>query len=95
MNIEQLRVGDYVQIKGEKRPYVVKCRDDRYIICTKPFNLRRTVLYFIIDLKERLRGPDNCVFCFGYETLEQCHERLKDLQDGIIEISKRRSVPLD
>jgi hypothetical protein len=91
---KNLRVGDYVQIYGEKRPYIVKCRDDRFIICTKPFNLRHTVFYFIIDLKRGLRGPDDCVFCAGYETQEQCEERLKELQAGEIEVSSRRSVSL-
>ena len=88
-------VGDKVLVPGEKRPYKVKCRDDRYIICTKPMNIYHTVLYFIIDLKERLRGPDNMVFSLGYETDEQCLERLAELRSGIIEVSKRRSVSLD
>lgn len=94
MKFENLRVGDYVQIYDEVKPYVVRCRDERFIICTKPFNLRHTVRYFIIDLKEQLRGPDNAIFCMGYETQEQCEERLRDLQAGIIEVSRRRSVPL-
>ena len=92
--IKNLRVGDYVLLHGEKRPYVVKCRDDRFIICTKPFNLKHTVMYFIMDLKENRRRPDNSVFCMGYETQEQCEDRLKDLQAGIIEVSLRRGVPM-
>ena len=95
MSIKRVSVGDKLHVPLQIRPYTVRCRDDRYIICTKPFNLRRTVQYFIIDLKERLRGPDNMVFCFGYETDEQCLERLKELQDGTIEVSRRRSIPLD
>ena len=47
-------VGDKIYIPGEKRPYTVQCRDDRYIICTKPFNLRHTVQYFIIDLVDKI-----------------------------------------
>lgn len=35
------------------------------------------------------------VFCFGYETDEDCLERLKDLQEGTIELSRRRGIPLD
>ena len=34
------------------------------------------------------------VFCSGYETQEQCEERLKELQSGRIEVSRRNSVPL-
>lgn len=43
-------IGDKVYVPGEKRPYTDRVRDDRYIICTKPYNPKRTVLYFIIDL---------------------------------------------
>ena len=95
MNWEDLKPGDPVYINNEKRPYRVKCRDDRYIICTKPYNPQRTVMYFIADLKEQRRGPDNMVFCFGYETQEQCEERLHELQTGTIEVSRRHDVPLE
>ena len=91
----KVSVGDKVYIPSEKKPYTVKARDDRYIICTKPFNLQNTVFYFIIDLVEKWRAPDNMVFCFGYETDEDCLERLKDLQEGTIELSRRRGIPLD
>lgn len=91
----KVAIGDKVYIPTDKRPYTVKARDDRYIICTKPFNLKHTVFYFIIDLVEKWRAPDNMVFCFGYETDEECSERLKDLQTGRIELSRRRGIPLD
>ena len=93
--IPKLEIGDKVYVPNEKRPYKVRCRDNRYIICTKPINLYHTVLYFIIDLREGRRGPDNMVFCSGYETDEQCRERLRELQEGKIEVSWRRSVKLD
>ena len=35
------------------------------------------------------------IFCSGYETTEDCQERLKELQDGTIELSRRRGIPLD
>jgi len=35
------------------------------------------------------------VFCSGYETQEQCEERLKELQTGWIEVSQRHCVQLD
>lgn len=91
----RVEVGDKVYVPNEKRPYRVRARDERYIICTKPYNPKRTVLYFIVDLKERVRGPDNMVFCSGYETDEDCAERLKELQSGEIEVSWRRHVDLD
>lgn len=89
----RVQVGDKVYVPKEKKPYRVKARDDRFIICTKP--CFGTVLYFIVDLKERWRAPDNMVFCSGYETEEQCKERLAELQSGEIELSRRRGIPLD
>lgn len=91
----KVKVGDKVFVKGYKRPFKVRARDKRYIICTKPFNPQHTVLYFIIDLEDKWRAPDNMIFCSGYETDEDCNERLKELQNGEIELSRRRGVPLD
>ena len=91
----RVEVGDKVYIPNQKRPYRVRARDDRYIICTKPINLYHMVLYFIVDLVDKWRAPDNMIFCFGYETNEDCRDRLKDLQDGTIELSRRRGIPLD
>lgn len=92
ISYSDLKPGDPVYVPNEVRPYRVKCRDDRYIICTKPYNPKRTVMYFIIDLERCVRGPDNMVFCSGYETKEQCEERLKELQEGKIEVSYRNCV---
>lgn len=93
--MDQLKAGDKVYVPKEKRPYRVRCRSDRYIICTKPFNPKRTVLYFIIDLKQDVRGPDDRIFCCGYETDRDCEERLEELERGEIEVSWRNRVPLD
>lgn len=91
----KVTVGDKVFVPKEKRPYKVRARDDRYIICTKPYNPKHTVQYFIIDLQERWRAPDDRIFCSGYETDEHCAERLKELQDGKIGLSFRHGIPLD
>lgn len=91
----RVEVGDKVYISNQKRPYRVKARDERYIICTKPYNPKHTVLYFIVDLVDKWRAPDDRLFCMGYETYEECQERLKELQDGTIELSVRRGIPLD
>lgn len=91
----KVSIGDKVYIPDEKKPFKVKARDDRYIICTKPFNPKKTVLYFIIDLVWKRRAPDNMIFCHGYETDEQCNDRLKELQNGEIGLSWRHGIDLD
>ena len=91
----KVNVGDKVYIPDQKRPFRVRARDDRYIICTKPFNPQHTVIYFIVDLVNKWRAPDNMIFCSGYGTDEQCQERLQELQSGQIELSRRRGIPLD
>ena len=41
------------------------------------------------------RAPDDMLLCSGYETDEHCEERLLELQNGDIELSRRRGIPLD
>jgi len=94
INIKVL-VGDKVYVPNESKPYRVRVRDERYIICTKPFNPKKTVLYFIIDLQNKRRSPDNMIFCHGYETDEQCQERLQELETEQIELSWRHGIDLD
>ena len=35
------------------------------------------------------------LFCMGYETDEDCKDRLEELQTGKISLSVRRGIPLD
>lgn len=87
-------VGDKIYFPTEKRPYKVRACDDRYIICTKPYNPKRTVLYTIIDLKENIRGTENLIFCMGFQTDELCEEALCRLIAGETEVSYRNRVEL-
>lgn len=87
-------VGDRIWFDEEKQPYRVRARGDRYIVCTKPFNPRKTVLYSIIDLDENVRGPDNLIFCCGYETDAEVAENMRMLNAGEIEVSYRRRIAL-
>lgn len=86
--------GDSIWFSGEKRPYKVRVRNDRYVICTKPFNLKKTVLYTIIDLLRQVRGTEDLIFCAGFETDQQCEDALKRLTAGESEISMRNRVEL-
>lgn len=88
-------VGAKIQFAGEKRSYTVKAASGRFAICTKPFNLRHTTLYTIVDLKRNVRGRENLIFGMGFETDEQCERALERLIGGESEVSYRHYVPLE
>lgn len=89
-----IQVGQRVWFGGERIGYTVQARNARWIICTKPFAARKTVLYSIIDTKEKLRGPDDLVFGGGYETKEQCEANLERLVNDSMGLSTYRSTTL-
>lgn len=98
MNIEQAKVGDKIKFKEERLLYTIRARNEDYLICTKPFNPRHTVLYCIVDLKKQIRGPENLVFGAGAETDEECSQMLSRVsQKGVnqTEVSYRRKLPLN
>ncbi|MGJ0846527.1 hypothetical protein ACR77J_07555 [Tissierella praeacuta] len=93
---ESLKVGDKIRFMGEKQKYTIKAKSDRFIICTKPFNLKRTCLYTIVDLERMVRGANDRVFNpYNYMVQEDINECLKDLESGKVEVSYRNCVPLD
>lgn len=87
-----VKKGDKILFVEESKPYKVRAVGDRYIICTKPYNLKHTGLYTIIDKQENVRGTENLVFCMGAETDEQCENMLERLEKGESEISRRNTV---
>jgi len=89
------QLSDNIWFEKEKRRYTVQACDNRYIVCTKPFAAKNTVLYTIIDLQKGIRGTENMIFCNGFETVSQCWEALDRLQKGESEISYRNRVDLD
>ena len=91
----KLKTGDRIKFAAEKQPYRVRVADARFAVCTKPFNLRKTVLYTIVDLEQGVRGADDRIFSEGYETDEEIAQALKRLQAGEIEVSRRNRVDLD
>lgn len=86
--------GDTFRFLGEKQKYTVRASSERYAICTKPMNALKTVLYTIIDCKEKIRGTENLIFGFGAETDRQCEEMLDRLESGETEISRKNKVKL-
>lgn len=87
-------VNTKIWFDGERHAYTVQACDDRYLVCTKPYNLYKTVMYTIVDLQGEIRGADSRVFSKGYETQKDCKTALKELQTGALEISYRNQVPL-
>lgn len=100
-DIASARVGDRVFFLGEQRGYTVQARGDRYVVCTKPMNVRHTVLYTVVDLQKGIRGTENLVFGMGAETREDCEGMLARLEgrsahceDSPTEVSHRNRVTL-
>lgn len=89
-----IAVGSKIKFAEEKQAYTVQASDERFLICTKPFNPKKTVLYTIVDFKRNVRGTENLVFSLGFETKKQCEESLKRLQSGDSEVSYRNFIPL-
>lgn len=91
-----LKAGDKIKFQNEKHKYTIKAKSDRYLICTKPFNLQKTCLYTIIDLDRLVRGTNNLVFnAYDYMVQEHIDECLKDLETGEIEVTHRNCILLD
>src|SRR2546425_8002557 len=81
--------GAKIKFAEEKQAYTVQATSKRYTVCTKPFNVQKTVLYCIIDWEKSWRGPEDLVFGAGAETREECLEMLVRLLDGESDISVR------
>ena len=92
---KMIKVGDKIKFKKEKQRYTVRACNNRFAICTKPFNPRKTMLYTVIDFEEKIRGTENLIFGMGAETDKQCNEMFKRLESGETEVSYRNRVLLD
>lgn len=79
--LRDVPIGAFITFAKEKRPYRVRARSGRFIVCTKPFNPKKTVLYTIIDLVENVRGPENLIFGMGAESDQDCWDMV-DRLDG-------------
>lgn len=90
-----IRVGDKLKFKEEGHRYVVRAMNERYIICTKPFNLNNTYFYTIVDFQEKIRGAHNVIFDSYKDTDQSFKLMLRHLIDGTIEISHRNRIDLN
>lgn len=87
---------DRIKFAGEKQRYTVRAvsADGRWAICTKPFNLQRTVIYTVIDFDGGVRGPSTS-WGSGFETEQQIAESMAQFETGRAEVSRRYDVELD
>lgn len=90
-----LEVGSRVKFAGEKQRFTVQAASERFAVCTKPFNPRRSVIYTIVDFEQGIRGTENLIFCAGFETREDCLEALARLEAGETQVSRRNWVSLE
>lgn len=92
--------GSKIRFKEEIQRYTVRCIGERYAVCTKPMNAKKTVLYTVIDFEERVRGTENLVLGMGAETDQDCEEmlgRLEGREEGFSrsEVSHRNRIKLN
>jgi hypothetical protein len=95
---QNLKVGNKIKFTSEKQRYTIKAKSGRYLICTKPFNLRKTVLYTIIDLERLVRGTNNSVFNpYDYSVQKDIDNCLMDLDycGNGVEVTHRNCIKLD
>lgn len=91
-----MKIGSKIYFKTEKKPYTIRAKNSRYLVCTKPFDLQHTVFYTIIDLLEQKRSSHNIIFNpFDFTTQKGCNECLKWLINGRAELSRRNQIELD
>lgn len=94
-----ITAGSKIWFAEEKQGYAVRAVGERYAVCTKPMNAKKTVLYTVCDFHQMVRGTEDLVFCMGAETDQQCAEmlgRLEGREEGFphSEVSHRNRVPL-
>ena len=98
-NRYNLKKGDSIWFNTGKKSFRVRECNERFAICTQPFNLQpKTVIYTIIDFERNMRGMDNLVFgIYDYYSDEDCKDAMEALMKGDIEVSWKSSkhIPLD
>lgn len=67
--------GMKIRFADEKQSYTVQAvsRSGRYVVCTKPFNARRSILHSVMDLALGIRGSATS-WAVGYGTPQDCQD---------------------
>lgn len=93
--MDKIKEGTRIKFRNEKGTYIVWACNDRYYICTKPYNFKRTRFYTIVDTVEEIRGTENLVLSLGCEDKESAKEMLNRISTGETKISHRNRVRLE
>lgn len=75
--------GTKIEWKNQKKTFKVIARNDNFIIIARPFNLRKTFEYSILDLQYMQCNRDNMIFGpkYNYSNIEECNIALKELKE--------------
>lgn len=85
-------VGDKIYFSEERHPYQIIAYDDRFLICVKLFNLKKTYLYTIVDLVANIRGPDNYYTRFDYINHDEASKAIELLNKTIIKSQENLNI---
>lgn len=72
--------GAKIQWKGQKVRFKVVARNDNFIIITRPYNIKKTYEYSILDLEYMECNKDNYYCRYNYQDVEECKKALEELQ---------------
>jgi hypothetical protein len=93
---QKVKQGDLLKFAEEKQMYTVRACDERYAICTKPFNLQKTVFYTIVDFTKGIRSTNDHVFNpYDYTNQKDIDRSLIDLQNSKYKLSQRHKIKLN
>lgn len=94
--MQTLKLNDKIIFHEDKNHFTIKAISNRFAICTRPYNLKKTVFYTIIDFENNKRSTTDLVFnIYDFKNqldIEQC---LLDLESGEISLSRRNQVDLN
>ena len=97
--IGNLVKGQKAWFSDGKKSFKVREANERFAICTQPYNFKpNTVIYTIIDFEREIRGEDNMVIgIHDYYSDDDCTDAMKELLSGELEVSSRsyKHVSLD
>ena len=93
-SIKEVEVDDKVQFDNEKLYFTVKARNERFIICVRPYKAVGGTWYTIVDLQEHIRGHHDVFRSFDFLKIKDINKVLKMVSDPEIKHPIPDNVPL-